>query len=75
MSTLSPRSPYSDGELLELFPPGLQLQQVQIVGHPSIGRHETLAKEQQLMRHGERTPVGPRFEKASRHPCVLHDLR
>jgi len=32
MTTYVPRAPYSDGELQELFPPGLALEQVIVVG-------------------------------------------
>ncbi|KAK4504638.1 hypothetical protein PRZ48_002599 [Zasmidium cellare] len=50
MTTLTPRPPYSDQELAQLYPKNLELQQVQI-----------------LLRHGERTPVGPRFKNAGLH--------
>ncbi|KAG9253943.1 histidine acid phosphatase [Emericellopsis atlantica] len=46
MTTLQPRAPYTDAELAALYPPSLQLQNVQI-----------------LLRHGERTPVTPRFQE------------
>ena len=32
MTTYVPRPPYSDGELQEVFPPGLALEQVIVVG-------------------------------------------
>lgn len=51
MTTLIPRKPYTDEELGQLYPAGLQLQFVQV-----------------LMRHGERTPVSPRFENAGLQP-------
>ncbi|KAF3770500.1 phosphoglycerate mutase-like protein [Cryphonectria parasitica EP155] len=51
MTTLQPRRPYTDEELRQLYPSGLQLQQVQI-----------------LLRHGERTPVSPRFQNAGLRP-------
>ncbi|PSR83614.1 histidine acid phosphatase [Coniella lustricola] len=47
MTTLQVRKPYTQDELRQLYPPELQLQQVQI-----------------LLRHGERTPVAPRFQNA-----------
>lgn len=47
MTTLQVRKPYTEDELRQLYPPELQLQQVQI-----------------LLRHGERTPVAPRFQNA-----------
>ncbi|CAK7220382.1 hypothetical protein SBRCBS47491_004170 [Sporothrix bragantina] len=51
MTTLIPRKPYTDEELRQLYPAGLELQLVQV-----------------LMRHGERTPVSPRFQHAGLHP-------
>ncbi|CAK7270917.1 hypothetical protein SEPCBS57363_004350 [Sporothrix epigloea] len=51
MTTLVPREPYTDEELRQLYPAGLELQLVQV-----------------LMRHGERTPVSPRFQHAGLHP-------
>ncbi|ROW12192.1 hypothetical protein VMCG_00696 [Cytospora schulzeri] len=51
MTTLVPRKPYTEDELRKLYPPGLELQQVQI-----------------LLRHGERTPVSHRFQKAGLQP-------
>lgn len=69
MTSLVPRKPYTDDELRQLYPFGLELQLVQI-----------------LMRHGERTPVSPRFQNAGLHPfwpycsavkqfraCILED--
>ncbi|OAA65754.1 histidine acid phosphatase [Niveomyces insectorum RCEF 264] len=50
MTSLVPRPPYSDDELRQLYPAGLELQLVQV-----------------LMRHGERTPVSPRFQNAGLH--------
>ncbi|ERS99749.1 acid phosphatase [Sporothrix schenckii 1099-18] len=51
MTSLVPRTPYTDEELRRLYPAGLELQLVQV-----------------LMRHGERTPVSPRFQNAGLHP-------
>lgn len=51
MTTLTPRPPYSPAELSTLYPPTLELQQVQI-----------------LLRHGERTPVGTRFQNTGLAP-------
>ncbi len=51
MTSLVPRKPYTDEELRQLYPAGLELQLVQV-----------------LMRHGERTPVSPRFQAAGLHP-------
>lgn len=51
MTSLIPRKSYTEDELLKYYPPGLELQQVQI-----------------LLRHGERTPVSPRFQSAGLQP-------
>ncbi|KAI2630498.1 histidine phosphatase superfamily [Xylaria nigripes] len=58
MTSLVPRPPYDDDELKSLYPPNLELLQVQV-----------------LLRHGERTPISPRFRNAGLHPfwpyCAL----
>ncbi|KAF2683741.1 phosphoglycerate mutase-like protein [Lentithecium fluviatile CBS 122367] len=51
MTTLIPRKPYSQEELVQLYPQELELQLVQI-----------------LLRHGERSPVSPRFQNAGLRP-------
>ncbi|KAF2143314.1 uncharacterized protein K452DRAFT_286145 [Aplosporella prunicola CBS 121167] len=51
MTTLAPRSPYSQADLDALYPANLQLQLVQV-----------------LLRHGERSPVSPRFRNAGLPP-------
>lgn len=38
MTSLEPRSPYTKGELEKLYPPGLQLQLVQVVGQHQFTR-------------------------------------
>lgn len=52
MTTLQPRTPYTDAELRALYPPNLHLQHVQV-----------------LLRHGERTPVTPRFQDTTGLPA------
>ncbi|KAI1816051.1 histidine acid phosphatase [Poronia punctata] len=47
MTSLVPRPPYNQDELKSLYPPNLELQQVQV-----------------FLRHGERTPITPRFQNA-----------
>ncbi|KAK0658248.1 putative acid phosphatase SPBC4.06 [Lasiodiplodia hormozganensis] len=51
MTTLTPRPPYSQQEIEQLYPKHLQLQLVQV-----------------LLRHGERSPVSPRFRNAGLPP-------
>ena len=64
MTTHIPRAFYSPEELDKLYPKELELQLVQIVSKKACC-NQTILIFSKLLRHGERTPVSPRFQNVS----------
>ena len=61
MTTLQPRPPYTTEEVKELYPPGFQLQLVQVVRphlihFRSITKDYLINNETQFFRHGREIP-------------------